>query len=283
MGCDIHVFLEKRVFEYDDKERKDGVWVSADTWMRDPTFDAYKVRHPNATKEDLAEYFGGIDSAMEGWQIPYNGRIYAGRNYNLFSILANVRNGVGFAGCETGQGFVPIAMPKGLPDDVSPQIKIQSDGWGCDGHSHSWLTLRELLDYDWEGQKTVEYGVVTEEEYKVSKEKGQPDSWCGMSFGPTLADVDNETMDKIISGEKKREMIKDHENKEVSVQYITQVKWESVYADSCRFFLNDTISKLKAMVSEFVSEEDRERLNLGSLGAMVEKAEDVRIVFFFDN
>lgn len=40
-----------------------------------------------------------------------------GRNYDTFAMLANVRNGRGFAGVKTGDGFPFIAEPRGLPDD----------------------------------------------------------------------------------------------------------------------------------------------------------------------
>ena len=33
-----------------------------------------------------------------------------------------------------------------LPDDVSDELKSMSDGYGMDGHSHNYLTLKELMD-----------------------------------------------------------------------------------------------------------------------------------------
>ena len=32
-----------------------------------------------------------------------------------------------------------------LPDDVSVEIEDLSDEWGMDGHSHNYLTLKELM------------------------------------------------------------------------------------------------------------------------------------------
>jgi len=40
----------------------------------------------------------------------------------------------------------PISPPKGLPEDVSFMTKLDSDIWGEDGHSHSWLSSDELLE-----------------------------------------------------------------------------------------------------------------------------------------
>ena len=41
------------------------------------------------------------------------------RNYNTFAMLANVRNGRGFAGCWTSTGFPVIHEPRGLPEDLA--------------------------------------------------------------------------------------------------------------------------------------------------------------------
>jgi len=35
---------------------------------------------------------------------------------------------------------------KGLPVDVSTEVCGISDEWGIDGHSHSYLTVKELID-----------------------------------------------------------------------------------------------------------------------------------------
>lgn len=72
-----------------------------------------------------------------------------GRNYRLFALLANVRNGHGFAGVDLGDPTVPVSEPKGLPVDVSPECRTESDNWGVDGHSHSWFTLAEMYEHDW--------------------------------------------------------------------------------------------------------------------------------------
>lgn len=56
------------------------------------------------------------------------------RNYDVFGFLANVRN---YAHSPV------ISEPRGLPEGA----------WGddhSDFHSHSWLSLAELLDYDYD-------------------------------------------------------------------------------------------------------------------------------------
>ena len=80
-----------------------------------------------------------------------------GRNYALFAWLAGVRSG--------RQDIEPLSKPRGVcyykseiqpcrtvhpaePDDYSdaccPEFVVLVNDWGPDGHSHSWLTLREL-------------------------------------------------------------------------------------------------------------------------------------------
>jgi len=58
------------------------------------------------------------------------------RNYCLFARLADVRNQ-----CEPPEQ--PIAKPRGLPEDLTPAVRDDAEGWAVDGHSHSWLTLDE--------------------------------------------------------------------------------------------------------------------------------------------
>ncbi len=231
MGCDIHLYLEKRIFRFDDKNKENGIWVSADKW----TVEEWKVLYP----EDYENNFS----------VNYNDRIYSGRNYDLFAILADVRNGRGFAGVKTREGFNPISYPKGLPDDISTEVKREAESWGADGHSHSWLTLKELLDYDWQGQKTVHYGIVNEKEYKVFKEKGYPESYSGGIMRYSIRIVSNEEMEQIIEGKFEKEKVKFKDNgEEMDVKYYTQVSWEETYAESCQDFLETSLEKLKSMV-----------------------------------
>lgn len=68
------------------------------------------------------------------WSLP----LYLDRDYRLFAILANVRN---------YNGIQPIALPRGLPEDLSPEV--QAD-WNADNASPSWFLLQELLDFDWD-------------------------------------------------------------------------------------------------------------------------------------
>jgi len=180
---------------------------------------------------------------------------YGGRNYNLFSILADVRNGRGFAGCKTGEGFNPISKPKGLPADVSAVVQEESDGWSGDGHSHSYLTLSEILGFDWT-QTTQLQGWVSAEAFKSwdrwGREHGEaPKGYCGGVDGGRVVHITEDTM---------RELIRADDTESLAHHYCL-VKWEMPYARCASEFWSETIPKL---------------LRLGIPA-------NVRIVFWFDN
>ena len=147
MGCDIHFYVEKKVNEK---------WETADKW----------------NKYDDDDYEEG------DLTVNYEDRFYHNRNYDLFAILADVRNGRGFAGICTGDGFIPISAPKGLPDDICDQVKKEADRWEGDAHSHSHFLLSELISYDYKGQTTKHRGWVDSKNYRIFIEKGKPSSWC---------------------------------------------------------------------------------------------------------
>lgn len=57
------------------------------------------------------------------------------RNYDLFAMMANVRN---------NGDIEPLSSPRGLPHDVSKSTACIAKSWGSDGHSHSWLGYEEI-------------------------------------------------------------------------------------------------------------------------------------------
>lgn len=136
MGCDCHFFTERKTSSNNYKGPKDlsedrntkieeiiegrpveERWVSADEWVFQ---DGY-------------------------WAVPYSQEFYNGRNYYLFSILADVRN----------DGSVePIDYPRGIPEDCSSGYAYITRQWDGDGHSHSYFTLKELLEVDWNSYQT---------------------------------------------------------------------------------------------------------------------------------
>lgn len=169
MGCDIHFYVEK--------QNEDGQWVAVKG--KNPDINRYRgyatTQRERGNEEQAAAYEKSANEIEDGTKLKsaeddYDRRHYAptvladwaydGRNYNLFAILADVRNGRGFAGSYTGEGFNPIAEPKGIPNDLSPEVTESFHYWEGDGHSHSWFTLQDLLDYDWDqNTKTLKPGM----------------------------------------------------------------------------------------------------------------------------
>jgi hypothetical protein len=131
MGCDIHFYVEKwsdgtydgpsSLLENRDNKITDIVggeksfrWVSADKW----------------TKE--------LDGS---WDVDYDDKYYKGRNYYLFSILADVRN--------YEDKNMAIQPPRGVPKDVSDGVSYILKRWEGDYHTPSFYGLHELLNVDW--------------------------------------------------------------------------------------------------------------------------------------
>ena len=223
MGCDIHLFVEKQS-KYNKR------WISADIW----------------TESDYSDDHGELEVDLDN-------RIYSDRNYDAFAILANVRNGYGFAGIDTGDGFVPIDDPRGLPDDISPLVRKEAEHWEGDGHSHSYFTLKELKEYNWTGQITKLRGVVNSEQYKQFKADGIPKAYCGGVSGPGMKNVSNQEMEQAIASMHTENVY-------------TPVEWQETYASAAGNFYSKVIPKLEEMCKNDKLEEDQ-----------------IRIVFWFDN
>ena len=182
----------------------------------------------------------GFKKRGEGW--------YGSRNYDVFAILANVRNGYGFAGIPTGGGFNIIAPPRGFPEDMSEIMKQFSEHVE---HTPTWLKLSEILDYDWD-QHTTHCGVVNELEYTkwaTSSRKLAPENYSGGIMGKGIVTYDELTYLRL---KEQKQLGKD--------RVYVQVEWPVTYRQSCSHFL-------KAM-------EELKRLG---------PPEDVRLVFWFDS
>ncbi len=219
MGCDIHLYVEKR-----------GVLG----WEKQYGF--------------VSDYFDPTNEYFSGKDFRDTDEPYQSRNYTVFAAPANVRNGYGFAGIDTGDPLIPIAEPRGLPDDVSSAIQETADAFGDDGHSHSYLTLAELRDYNWDKPLTSR-GCVQLSDFKKLRPGEPPKEWRGGVFGGntrTISIAEAETY-------------KPKPGQEVYVNY----QWVTPLRDCCSGFLNHMLPIL-------------EKLSDGD-------AESVRIVFWFDN
>lgn len=118
MGCDIHSLAEKRS-KYNDEPHE---WRP----ILEPLF---KSNYYND---------GGPIGA---WNKPYVLAPYETRNYEVFSVLSNTRN---------GRGITPIDEPRGYPDDMHEVTRWYLEEVDPIDHSPSWLTIDEILDYPWD-------------------------------------------------------------------------------------------------------------------------------------
>lgn len=77
------------------------------------------------------------------------------RDYDLFAILA----GVG----PRGDNFIPIVLPRGLPDNVSDEVKEYVQSLGDEARCVSYLTLAELESFDWRRSRSLSEGLPYED------------------------------------------------------------------------------------------------------------------------
>ena len=84
------------------------------------------------------------------------------RSYDLFGLLAGVRNYI---------DTKPISEPRGWPEKVSWQAREEYEGYGTDGHSHSWLTVKDFKEHDW-NYESVD-GRVSTIDLSTGEEKGK--------------------------------------------------------------------------------------------------------------
>lgn len=107
------------------------------------------------------------------------------RNYWAFAIMADVHNGSGFAGCDTGKPVKPISQARGLPSDTSiADSHMDDDDWDnpnhiwLGDHSYSWLFLSELMavNQDTPIERHAMFKNADAEEWR--KTGKLPKEWC---------------------------------------------------------------------------------------------------------
>lgn len=228
MGCDIHCYAEVK---------RDGRWIPGQALERNEWY------RPGSSDEP--EYV-----------LP---RVYNERNYRLFAILADERNYF---------DLQPMSESRGLPVDVSPEVKAISEYWGVDGHSHSFFTLAELFAYDWT-QTAKLSGFVDAAEYlnwnRYSRGAGEgPESWCADTSATKVPEPAMAALIKDIDAYQHRSKLEAELRRRGIDRTYTYVEWVLPYYKMCRHFWSDAMPLLVAMTPE-------------------RSYDDVRIVFWFDN
>lgn len=279
MGCDIHMYVEKRV---------DGKWEYAIP----PYIKATEEDVPDYVKERLPQEPNAVKDYLENWptkEVSSYHKYYGkhgskdydkfiaeaktdeerqqlieekleasektvpwgcgGRDYGLFGVIGRVR----------WDAPNPFPADRGVPDDSCLEIKKASQDWGGDGHSHNYLTLTEVLNYPWDTEfMEAEDRWVDSENYKRFKEgdtKGLKAHW-----GPPSRShrVSNEQMETLLAAPEQAQRVA---NALVN-DYYTQISYSVPYRE-----------RFKAFIGEFI----------GHVKQLSENTDDVRLVFWFDN
>lgn len=227
MGCDIHFFVEKK--------NEKGQWESVDVWEKDEYVE-------NSYEEKLLS-------------VPFGKGFYEGRNYNLFGLLAGVRR----------WDIEPPIPPRGMPEDASPNVKAISDWFGRDGHSHSYMTLAELLDLGWEKGQCEDSGFVDENTYVEWQESLEneifmkaPSTYCGDVNGPNIFKVSEEQYSLLIQLESEGKI----DWKGARPKIYVYSEWATSNAEMASYFYNETLPRMKEIDPD---------------------PNNVRAVFFFDS
>jgi hypothetical protein len=196
------------------------------------------------------------------------------RDYRKFAILGDVRNGSGFAGVEIFKPVVPISSSRGLPDDFSgveqqydEEKEEYDDGVDLGDHSVGWVTLRELLEYDW--TETMEnVGVVSERHFlDCLINKHDPTDYSGGISGGGIVTVSPQGYLALFG---KTEGPFHHvktgtRTYDPKVRYYVQMRWEESLSEATKHWREPMIEYLTALVPEGGT------------------PDDVRLVFGFDS
>lgn len=202
MGCDIHAAIEYR-------ELVDGPW----------------------TPVMVANRHAGEAWGDDGPEPDFTCHLSIDRNYDLFAVLANVRNG------SHGDAFPFISDRRGLPADISELARNQ----GCDGeHSGTWVSLTELLEYNW-ARLIRHEGWVNASEFEIwdnasrKKYDPAPRSYSGGVCGGNVRHVLNDEMRTFVNlkvdGKRGKEYTDALDELKTSHMY-TLVEWEQPIADT---------------------------------------------------
>lgn len=209
MGADIHMYVERR---------------EGDRWV------ALKGRNP---------YY---DLLKEQDEVVYQNWIWQGRDYDLFAVLADVRNEF---------DFVPVSLPKGLPVDVSDIVRSHANIMCFDEHSHTWLSLRELQEYDL-NRIVKRSGWVSLHEFENFLASGKPQVWSNGIGGMNIIHVSSDQMQGLLDGK--------YDAKK-GRKYYSQIEWEDTYQEVVGYAWEMIVPVMEEMGGP----------------------DDVRLVFWFDN
>jgi hypothetical protein len=232
--------------------------------------------------EDATETRNGDGRSLHPGEIS-EPRGLSDRNYDVFAILAGVRNAVGFAGVKTAETkFVPIDSPRGVPHDVSEGIRDLLDANALGEHSFSYVSLKELAAVEWETRSVTKRGVMGREEYERRQlerlsvaDVPPPEEYSGAVMGQnivtlteneyksllelgslawsrserrgvfSLTDRDGGAVDTLFRREKDGKSFIQRASDEAFVEVFVETTWDEPYASCAGRFFRLTLPALK--------------------------------------
>lgn len=197
MGCDIHNYLEEKI---------DGKWQLLDKWS------------------EGKDGFIHIDECID-----------IDRDYDLFAVLADVRN---------YYDFIPISAPKGLPNDCSSILLKYEYESNYGFHNYSWLTYSEILKYwqDLHYKYVKKEGWVTKKDYDFFRLVGRPSSYFGGGGGESISNKEMDELDP---------------NVDWGWKYKTLIEWKESYYECVGETLWNILRQMKDLSTRKVESDIR--------------------------
>jgi hypothetical protein len=212
MGVDIFMYAERR---------QATRWVLAEPTERNTERDGaqeWLAQLSDGERVELAE------EAAEVEAIPVSKpqELYTTRNRALFCIL-----GYPHRRAHSATDYVPIAEPRGLPQDVSPEVHAWAAHLAGENSYPSWLLLSELVSFDWDGRTITKDAMVDRAAAQLFRTPDRKAPRRGFPFGDWPAGL------QISFGQWKRGGV--------------VVRWVESYAESAgREFLEESLPKLRS-------------------------------------
>lgn len=172
------------------------------------------------------------------------------RHYLLFAVLADVRNGFGFAGSYRHEPLRPIVEERrGLPDDFAYDHDLR---WMGD-HSFHWLYGSEMLEWTRLDRSLVFGGIIDREDFEKWDGSSEPESYSGGIFGPGIIVI----TDKASAARCYVSVDEEQNTKETGLMVAPtenwthiRVWWRSSLLDQLSYFFNGIIKPLMGNYGE---------------------------------
>jgi hypothetical protein len=176
MGCDIHIVIER--------QDESGAWQivpyveEPPPWLNDDDYG--KSRHAEVNAR-VAAGAGRMPHA------------FGLRDYDLFGIIGDVRNG---SGLQDGLTWPSIAPSRGFPADTlvkeGETVRDEDNGEWTGDHSFTWVSLDELAAFPWDDTTRVQHGLIGYRTWAQWKATGgkRPAGWCQGTNSPIMTELE---------------------------------------------------------------------------------------------